>query len=41
MPDEVWERKDVDAVLAGFWDLKMLLLRLVQLLEGDDEEADE
>jgi hypothetical protein len=38
--DDAWERQDVDAVLSGIWDIKMLLIKLVQLLE-DDEEAEE
>jgi hypothetical protein len=40
--DHTWQREDVDAVLAGLWDIKMLLLQLVQHFgEDDEEEADE
>jgi hypothetical protein len=39
--NDAWERQDVDAVLSGIWDIKMLLIKLVQLLEDDEEEADE
>jgi hypothetical protein len=39
--DGAWKRADVQAVLAGIWDIKMLLLQLVQLLGDDEEEADE
>ena len=39
--ESVWERDDVDAILKGIWDIKMLLIQLVQLLGDDEEEADE
>jgi hypothetical protein len=39
--ERVWEREDVEAVIAGVWDIKMLLIQLVQLLGDDEEEADE
>jgi hypothetical protein len=41
VPDQAWEREDVDAVVGGIWDIKMLLIRLIQLLGDDEEEADE
>ncbi|HZB35387.1 MAG TPA: hypothetical protein VE440_04875 [Gaiellaceae bacterium] len=33
MPDEAWKREDVNALLAGLWDIRMLLLRLVHISE--------
>jgi hypothetical protein len=41
VPDDAWQREDVDAVLSGLWDIKMLLLQLVQHLGDDEEETDE
>jgi hypothetical protein len=38
---DVWEREDVEAIVGGIWDIKMLLIHLVQLLGGDEEETDE
>jgi hypothetical protein len=39
--EDAWERADVDAVLAAIWDIRMLLIQLVQLLGDDEEEAEE
>jgi hypothetical protein len=36
-----WQREDVEAIVGGIWDIKMLLIQLVQLLGDDEEEADE
>jgi hypothetical protein len=41
VPDEAWKREDVNALLAGVWDIKMLLLQLVQHLGDDEDEEDE
>ncbi|HET6641899.1 MAG TPA: hypothetical protein VFG93_01365 [Gaiellaceae bacterium] len=41
VPDDVLTREDVDAIVAGIWDIKMLLLRLVQLFGDDEEEEDQ
>jgi hypothetical protein len=41
MEEEAWERRDVDPVLSGLWDIKMLLINLLQLLGDDEEEAEE
>lgn len=41
MPDNAWEREGVDAIVGGIWDIKMLLIRLVQLLGDDEEEEDQ
>jgi hypothetical protein len=41
VPDDAWEREDVDAVIGGIWDIKMLLIQLLQLLGDDEEEAPE
>jgi hypothetical protein len=41
VPDDAWKREDVDAVLSGLWDIKMLLVELVQILGDDEEEAPE
>jgi hypothetical protein len=38
---DAWEREDINALLLGVLDIKAALLRLLQLLEDDDEEADE
>jgi hypothetical protein len=38
---DAWEREDVEAIVGGIWDIKMLLIQLVQLLGDDEEEADE
>jgi hypothetical protein len=38
---DAWEREDVEAIVGGIWDIKMLLLQLLQLLGDDEEEADE
>jgi hypothetical protein len=38
---DAWEREDVNAVVFGIWDIKMLLIQLLQLLGDDEEEADE
>jgi hypothetical protein len=37
----IWERGDVDAVVAGIWDIKMLVIQVIQHLGDDEEEADE
>jgi hypothetical protein len=39
--EDAWEREDVEAVVGGIWDIKMLLLQLVQLFGDDEEEADQ
>lgn len=39
--DRVVEREDVDAILRVLWDIKLLLVRLLQIAEGDDEEEEE
>jgi hypothetical protein len=36
---EAWEREDVDALIGGIWDIKMLLIELLELLGEDEEEA--
>jgi hypothetical protein len=42
MPNEpAWERDDVEAILGGLFDIRGLLARLVQLVEGDDESEEE
>jgi hypothetical protein len=41
VPDEAWTRDDVNALLAGVWDIKMLILQLLQHFGEDEEEADE
>ena len=41
VPDEAWEREDVNAVVYGIWDITMLLIQLLQLLGDDEEEADD
>lgn len=38
---EAWEREDVDALIRGIWDIKMLLIELLKLLGEDEEEAEE
>jgi hypothetical protein len=40
VPESVFEREDVDAILSGLWDIKVLLVRIAQSL-GDDEEEEE
>jgi hypothetical protein len=37
---DAWEREDINVLLLGVLDIKAVLLRLLQLLD-DDEEADE
>jgi hypothetical protein len=39
--EDAWERADVEAILGALWDVKLLLVQLVQLLGGDEEEADD
>jgi hypothetical protein len=39
--DDAWKREDINAVLAGIWDIKMLLVQLLQHLGDDEEEAEE
>jgi hypothetical protein len=41
VPEDAWEREDVKAVIAGIWDIKMLLIQLLQHIGDDEEEADE
>jgi hypothetical protein len=41
LPDDAWKREDVDAIVGGVWDIKMLLVQLVQLLGDDEEEEDQ
>jgi hypothetical protein len=41
VPEEAWTREDINALLSGIWDIKMLLVELVQLLGDDEEEAPE
>ncbi len=36
----VFEREDVDAILRGLWDIKILLVRIVHLLGNDEEEEE-
>jgi hypothetical protein len=38
--EPIWQREDVDAILSGLWDIKVLLVRLVQLLEDGEEEEE-
>jgi hypothetical protein len=38
---DAWEREDINVLLLGVLDIKAALLRLLQLLEDDEEEADE
>jgi hypothetical protein len=38
---DAWEREDVEAIVGGIWDIKMLLVELVQLLSDDEEEEAE
>jgi hypothetical protein len=40
VPDSVFEREDVDAILRGLWDIKVLLVRIARSF-GDDEEEEE
>jgi hypothetical protein len=39
--DSTWEREDVEAIVGGLFDIRGLLARLVQLVEGDDESEEE
>lgn len=39
--EPAWERRDVEAILGGLFDIRGLLSRLVQLVEGDDEGEEE
>jgi hypothetical protein len=41
VPEEAWTAEDVNALLSGVWDVKMLLVELLQLLGDDEEEAPE
>jgi hypothetical protein len=41
MTESVWERADVDGVLAALFDIRARLDTLVELIEGDDEGEEE
>jgi len=36
----VFDREDVDAILSALWDIKLLLIRLVRVMENGEEEAE-
>jgi hypothetical protein len=38
---DAWEREDVEAIVGGIWDIKMLLIEVLKLLGDDEEEAEE
>jgi hypothetical protein len=41
--EPAWERVDVEAIVSGVFDMRRLLVRIVELLGGEDdgEEAEE
>jgi hypothetical protein len=41
--EPAWERVDVEAIVSGVFDMRRLLVRIVELLGGeeDEEEAEE
>jgi hypothetical protein len=39
--ESVWERADVDSILAALFDIRARLDTLVGLIEGDDESEEE
>jgi hypothetical protein len=41
VPEDPWDRDDINALLAGIWDIKMLLIEVLQHLGDDEEEAEE
>ena len=42
MPEPVFDRNDVNAILEVLFDMRVLLTRIVRLLEeGEDEQADD
>jgi hypothetical protein len=41
VPEEAWTPEDVSALLSGVWDIKLLLIELVQILGDDEEETPE
>jgi hypothetical protein len=41
VPESVFEREDVDAILRGLWDIKVLLVRIARSLGNDEEEEEE
>jgi hypothetical protein len=41
VPESVFEREDVDAILRGLWDIKVLLVQIARSLGNDEEEEEE
>jgi hypothetical protein len=41
LAESAFEREDVDAILRGLWDIKVLLVRIARSLDDDEEEEEE